>query len=271
MDISATILIDNLARPPLVGEWGLSVMIEYRGTQMLLDTGASEKFADNARQLGIDLSRIQLGVLSHAHYDHSDGMPRFFLENSKASFFLRKSTEENCYSGDGEDRHYIGVKRGLLTEYRDRITYIEGKARLLDGAWLLSHTSDMYEAGKKAKMYLLCGDDWQVDLFRHEQSLVFETEKGLVIFNSCCHGGADVIIDETKEAFGGQEVYALVGGLHLFRSTDKAVREIAQRIKATGIRKIITGHCTGEHGFEVLSAELGPIAEQMYTGMTLEI
>ena len=147
MDIKATILIDNIASEPLVSEWGLSVYIEYRGRTLLLDTGASERFADNAALLGIDLRKTELGVLSHAHYDHSDGMPRFFAENSSASFWLRAGTEENCYSGEGEERHYIGVKRGLLTEYRDRIAYAEGRLELFDGAWLLPHTADMEQAG----------------------------------------------------------------------------------------------------------------------------
>ena len=271
MDIKATILIDNIAAEPLVSEWGLSVFIEYRGRRLLLDTGSSERFADNAAKLGIDLSSAEMGVLSHAHYDHSDGMPRFFSENSRACFWLRAGTEENCYSGEGEERHYIGVKRGMLTEYRDRIAYAEGRQELFKGAWLVPHTADMEQAGRQAHMYLLCGDEWQTDLFRHEQSLVLETDKGLVVFNSCCHGGADVIIDEVRGAFGGREVHALIGGLHLFRSKDRVIRAMAERLKTSGVQRIITGHCTGEHGFDILKEHLGASAEKMYTGMTIEI
>lgn len=39
------------------------------------------------------------------------------------------------------------------------------------------------------------------DNFDHEQSLVFETEKGLVIFSSCSHAGAADIIREVSETF----------------------------------------------------------------------
>ena len=69
-----TILIDNLPHENLVGEWGLAVYIEHGGKKILLDAGASDGFAKNAESLGIDLSGIDYAALSHAHFDHSDGM-----------------------------------------------------------------------------------------------------------------------------------------------------------------------------------------------------
>ncbi len=50
-----------------------------------------------------------------------------------------------------------------------------------------------------------------------EQSLVVETEKGLVIIVGCSHPGVDVIL-ETANQFG--KPYALIGGLHGFRKFD---------------------------------------------------
>jgi len=42
------VLIDNLAETPLVGEWGLSILIDVDDRKILLDTGASGLFAQNA-------------------------------------------------------------------------------------------------------------------------------------------------------------------------------------------------------------------------------
>ena len=117
-------------------------------------------------------------------------------------------------------------------------------------------------------MYLLTENGWTTDRFEHEQSLVLETESGLVIFNSCCHGGADVIIDEVRQNFG-RDVYALVGGLHLFRSSDSEVLDMAQRLEKSGVKHIVTGHCTGERGFEILRNVLGGRVEQMQSGMKM--
>ena len=96
-ELKATVLIDNIASEGLLNEWGLSFFIEYRGKKYLLDTGASGKFADNAASLGINLSEADFGILSHAHYDHSDGMARFFEENKKAKFYIREGAAEDCY------------------------------------------------------------------------------------------------------------------------------------------------------------------------------
>ncbi len=269
MQIKATVLTDNNGGLDLTPEWGLSILIEYNGRKILLDTGKSEAFAENAEKLCIDLSEVEYGVLSHAHYDHSDGMEYFFERNNKASFFIRSEAEENCYSGDGEERHYIGIRQGTLDRYSDRIKGVDGCYTLFDGAYLIPHSYDMQEAGQRAKMYIYKNGEWHIDLFKHEQSLVLETDKGLVVFNSCCHGGADVIIKEAAEVFGN-DVYALVGGLHLFRSKDKAVSDMINRLRDSGVKRIITGHCTGDRALEMLKNELKDTVEQMYTGMIVE-
>ena len=43
-----TVLTDNKAKESLKGEWGLSLYIEHGGKRLLLDTGASPLFAENA-------------------------------------------------------------------------------------------------------------------------------------------------------------------------------------------------------------------------------
>ena len=104
----ARVLIDNKTKDSLIPEWGLSIYIEYEGHKILLDTGASEKFLRNADICGVDISDVEFGVLSHAHYDHSDGMAAFFERNQKASFYLRKGAKENCYGMKEGKYHYNG-------------------------------------------------------------------------------------------------------------------------------------------------------------------
>lgn len=266
----AKIIIDNISKSELQPEWGLSVYIEQEGKKILLDTGAGGKFAENAAALGIALEEIDYAVLSHAHYDHANGMGQFFEKNVKASFHLRKGAAENCYAKKWVFHKYIGVKKGLLAKYRSRIVYADGTYELFLGAYLLAHsTPGLGELGKKAGMYVRCGCRLQPDDFSHEQSLVLDTPKGLVIFNSCSHGGADNIIAETAAAFPQKHIYALIGGLHLFASPEAEVRALAERIRSTGIERVITGHCTGKRAYAILHEELGGAAEQMYAGMEI--
>lgn len=278
------VVIDNITKSSLLKEWGLCICIEYGDKRYLLDSGSSAKFADNARSLGIDLSAVDYAVLSHAHYDHANGMKKFFSLNSKAPFFLREGCGENCYHHyNWLVNKYIGIKRGWLRKFSRRIKYASGVCQLEKGVYLLGHsTSGLEEKGRRARLWIrekgsraeLRGNGlsrFHPDDFRHEQSLVFETEKGLVIFNSCSHGGADTIIKETAAAFPGKKMYGMMGGFHLFCLSDDEIRAFARRVRDTGIEYVVTGHCTGQRAYEILHEELGDKVIQMYSGLALEL
>lgn len=264
------ILVDNNTRDTLQVEWGLSLFIEYEGHRILLDAGTTGIFADNAEALGISVEKIELAVLSHAHYDHADGLERFFQVNKKAKCYIRNCCGADCY--DRKKDKYIGIREGLLEAWADRFVRVEGDYELLPGVTLLPHkTEGLEKAGEKVGMYRYRDGAWTPDDFSHEQSLVFETDRGLVICNSCCHGGADHIIEEVKQTFPGKKVYALIGGLHLYKASDEEVLALADEIRETGIEKVYTGHCTGERAMELLKRELGDAAAEIYTGMEIEI
>lgn len=270
--MKAVVLVDNIEDNGMKGEWGLSIYIEYNEQKILLDTGASGLFAKNAEKLGISLEDVDCGVLSHAHYDHSDGMARFFEINQKAKFYLREGCGENCYKKKWIFRKYIGIKKGMLDIYSDRIVRVSGDYPLAEGVRLIPHkTPGLSAVGKREQMYRKEGQGWQADDFCHEQSLVFDTREGLVIFNSCSHGGADRIIREVMDSFPGKKAAALIGGFHLFNKPDEFVRRLAKEIRETGIRRVYTGHCTGEQAFGILKEELGDTAFQLKTGLEINL
>lgn len=294
--VRTTILIDNISnRKDLISEWGLAMLIEYDGIKILLDTGASEKFAENAKALNVDLAEVDLAVLSHAHYDHSDGMEAFFQINSKASMYLSPNACENCYhifrksniadlettdeeivyDEDGEYKKYDGIAFGWLEKYKDRIIYADkGVCEIARGVYLVPHTTPgLEQLGEKVGQYIKVGDEYIPDDYSHEQSLVLKTDEGMVVYNSCSHAGVDNIIREVEETFPGEKVSCMIGGFHLFMFNEDEVREQARRMAATGIKHIVTGHCTGSEQYKWLSDELGKYsvrAEQMESGMVFE-
>ena len=81
MKTKLTVIVDNLPQGQIRGEWGLSILAGHAGKKVLIDTGASDLFAKNMRALGLSLADVDYAVLSHAHYDHANGMLRFFQEN----------------------------------------------------------------------------------------------------------------------------------------------------------------------------------------------
>lgn len=267
----ATVVIDNRKNGEIQGEWGLCIYIEYGEKKILLDAGASELFVENAEKLGIALKDIDMAVLSHAHFDHANGMEAFFKNNDKAKFYLRETCDENCYFKKWFITKYIGISRHILEKYPDRIAFAKGDTKLCEGVYLIPHKTEGLSAiGKREKMYQRKGRRWMPDDFSHEQSLVFETEKGLVIFNSCSHGGAVNIINEVAATFPGRKVYALIGGFHLFNKPESEVQELGKKIRETGIKYVCTGHCTGGKAYAVLKEELGERLHRLQVGLVME-
>lgn len=263
----------------LTAEHGLAIYIEYEGRNYLLDTGSSNLFSQNADNMGIDLSTIDVGILSHAHYDHSGGYDEFFKRNEKAKVYVRKEAFEKCYIKAGPVKRYIGIPEGILDANADRFVYVGEDCQIDEGVWLIAHKDrDLKMRAKKAHMYRQTSTGWLIDDFKHEQSLVFETNEGLVILNSCCHGGVDTIIEEVKEAFPDKKVKAMIGGFHLMGLTGagsmagkpEEIRALADKLKVLGVEEIYTGHCTGEPAYHILKEELGNRLQYFGTGCIVE-
>lgn len=270
--LRATVLIDNVSKNALKSEWGLAIYIDYNGHPLLLDTGASAAFAENAGALGIDLGAVELAALSHAHFDHSDGMAAFFAQNDRAKFYLQAACAENCYSNEGVFGKYIGIRRGTLRRYAGRIEYVALEAKPMEGVYLLGHTTAGLDAvGRAAGMFRRQGLCRRDDDFAHEQSLVIETDAGLAVFNSCCHAGADVVLREVRERFPAKPIAALVGGFHLYQTPDDEVRAFAHRLLDTGVQCVWTGHCTGERAMAILEQEMPGRARRLETGAVIEL
>ncbi len=273
MDLKTSVLVDNEAGIDLKGEWGLSLFIQYGDKTILLDSGLSSLFAENAAKMGLDLSRVDFAVLSHAHDDHANGFDKFFECNDHAPLYVAKGCAENCYDKPGLFYKYAGIPRGIMKRHADRFVKAENDMTIADGIRLLGHTTPGLDVqGRMEKMYLRQGMLRYIpDDFRHEQSLIFELENGIVVFNSCSHAGADVIIKEAMEAYPGQRILAMIGGFHLFNKTEEYVRNFAHRVEATGVENIYTGHCTGKKALAILQEELGNKVHSLKTGKTFEI
>ena len=171
--MKVTVLMENTAPQGcgLTPEAGLSLYIEYSGKKLLLDAGSSGKFADNAQTLGVDLAGVELAFLSHGHYDHADGLRRFFQCNDHAKVYMGKGAAGPYYSFEkGNDYYFIGIHRDIWQNFRDRFVETEGLCALGEGIWLAPDTvHDPDFAGRAADLLRKRGeDDFVPDDFDHE-------------------------------------------------------------------------------------------------------
>ncbi len=277
--MKVTVLIENTSHGNLKCEHGLSLLIQQEDRKILLDAGSSEQFSENAKALHISFDDLNACVLSHGHYDHSGGFEAVFRENARVKVYARKSVVENYYSGSG-GLHEIGVPENVLA-HGDRFVFVDGVQEIFPGVYLVPHSlPGLDKIGEKSKLYKKVKGEIVPDDFSHEQSLVFDTEKGLIVFNSCSHGGVKKIIREVKMTCGDKPICAYVGGLHMKGKrggeeicafSEEEVDDLCGAIREAEITQVYTGHCTGLPGLEKLRERLGASVHSLSTGMRFEI
>lgn len=315
--LKITVLIEDTTNCELDSENGLSLYIEYNDKKILFDAGRENLFAKNADLMLIDLSEIDFGILSHAHCNHSDGFPEFFLWNKNAPVYAREEIKEEYYSATASaefmymDESTIAFKsweydppyhdmpnsKGIGKNVRtvlDRFILINQNQKIDEGIFLVGHdTPHLDEFGKKQYLYRYETNfeysydnncPFIPDSFKHEQCLVLDTPKGLVIFSGCSHGGVINTIREAKKFCGYKPIYAYIGGFHMKKIvhkgygnyedcifSDNEIMRLCDFIKKEDIQHIYTGHCTGETGFKKLKEHLGDRVHRLTTGLEFKL
>ncbi|MCF0112309.1 MAG: MBL fold metallo-hydrolase [Erysipelotrichaceae bacterium] len=277
-----TILAENTACNMFPGEHGLSLLVEYRDRKVLIDTGASGLFAENAGKMGMDLAGVNAAFLSHAHYDHSGGYPAFFAINTTAKVYLQKSAKRRHYFKIfGAIKKNIGIPEGVLDRYADRFVYVEGYRDFENGICVLPHSTPdkILQRAKRTHMCVETEGRIDFDDFSHEQTVVFEEEDGLVCVNSCSHAGVDVIVEEVKKVFPGKNIKAFFGGFHMMglsgadscSYSKEEVQEVAKRLLESSDAVFYSGHCTGSIAFGWLKEIMEDRLEAMASGKVFEV
>lgn len=278
-ELKITVLIENNSFNELLCEHGLSFYIEYLNECYLLDAGQSDGFMHNASKLNLDLNKIKYAILSHGHYDHGDGfLP--FQEKYLKPIYLMETSINHYYSNSKGNLREIGLVDDLIKRYQHTFVLLSEMIEI-DGFYLLPHSTKLLSCiGSKAGLFKVKADNIVPDDFDHELSVIFKTNKGLVIMNSCSHAGLENIVDEVKRALPEEKIYAYIGGLHLKKMVNKEetclysndeVKHLCNYIKDNKIQKIYTGHCTGSVAYDLLKEQLQDVIQPLYSGCVIEI
>lgn len=259
------VLMENTsADPGLACEHGLSLYIEACGRKILFDAGQTAAFAGNAAQMGVDLSSVDLAILSHGHYDHSGGLLRFLEINDRAPVYVHRRAFEPHYHGS--DR-YIGVDPALPAS--SRIMPIGDDFDL--GAGLrLTACAGLQAAfpASVAGMMTKTDEGFVEDTFPHEQYLVIEENGRRIVISGCSHKGVLNIVSWLHPD-------VLIGGFHFMKldpaGSDAAFLESAAASLLEHPCVYYTGHCTGEPAFAFLKARMGDRLHALKTGYAFEL
>lgn len=277
-----SVLVDGESgRADVRAEWGASMYVEAAGRAILMDTGTTGFFADNARAMGLALDRVDLAVLSHGHADHGGGLERFFAENASAPVWAREGLDAPAFLKLGPLKRPVGIDEGLLEHCRDRFRLVRENTVAAPGVHLLTAIPHDYARPKgNDLLWRLEGGSLVRDEFRHELVAAIDDADGLVVLTGCSHHGVLNMVEATRSALPDRPIKALVGGFHFaglpvgrgfLGDTDDAIRAVAERLAAWGIPRVLTTHCTGRRGFALMREVLGPAIEYLPAGAQVEL
>lgn len=235
------------------GEWGFAALVEVDGKRILFDTGANEDTVQrNLKVMGLDLSDVEMVILSHNHADHTTGLLTLRRQ------FAAKSPRalSKVYAGTGIlwpritqagrlDDRVAAIKRDFEATGGSFID-VAKPIEILPGVWLTGPVPRIHPERNwtnVGKVRTAAGD--VEDTVPEDMTLVFQTANGLVYLFGCGHAGVINTLAHTRTTIDPSPVKAVIGGLHLFAATEQHLAWTAAQLKSFGVQQLVGAHCTG--------------------------
>ena len=246
-------------------EHGLCLYVETKNHKLLLDTGASDLFSLNAEKLGIDLTAVDMVILSHGHYDHSGGIMTFAKINPSAEIYMRRNAGGEYYHGEryiGIDKRICDLPQVVLT---DEFLEIDEELTLFSGI-----TGRKYFSKSNLALTEKINSSDVQDSFSHEQCLVIRQNGISTLISGCAHNGILNILEKYHEIYHDTPDNVITG-FHMMKKSEHNDEE--KEIIINTAKELIktethyySGHCTGIPAFDMMKRIMGDKLTAIHSG-----
>ncbi len=242
--IELKILSENTTyKREFISTHGLSMVINFNGVKILFDFGQKEEIFPNAKLLGENLKDVEIGILSHGHYDHSGGIKKF-LEINKGKIIAHPGIFKKRFSRNT----YIGMDE-TIKNFKKRFILIENLKEIFENFYFLGEIKRYEREDESIAGFFT--EDGKVDRVEDDSSILFKAQRGWVLICGCCHSGLFNTIKYIKEKMDIDYFHALIGGFHLKNPT-KNLNLTLRALSEIKFEKIYPMHCTGFRGMKFL-------------------
>jgi len=273
-----SVLTDDKAKKRgFLAEHGLSIYIEYDKYHILFDAGQTDVYSRNAKVMGLELNKVDFIVISHGHYDHSGGLIKFPYSDSDdyPKVFIRDTAflKKYAVNSDGISYRDIGIPWSLdhYSILKDNMVFVGGVMQITPEITLLGNISSGTDFDELPKGFFIQDKNtMRPDRMEDEQMLVFDTEKGLIIFLGCSHPGIMNCLNYILKQFPGKKIDTLAAGMHLENISEKQLETTVKHLLDFDIRLIFPLHCTGITAISEIKRQFGNRCHVLYSGDSAE-
>lgn len=265
-------------------ERGIAFYVETPRHKIVVDTGSSDAFLENARRLGIDLSAVDTVILTHGHAAHCGGVKALLALAPKANVYIRENAFGDFYNGENvfseafhhDSARYVGIDKALSSL---------PQVHLLSSDFVIDQELRLFTNVTERELWPTCNQKLhrvtdgisEQDDFSHEQFLVVSDGEKRVLFAGCCHSGIVNVMKACADRFGFVPD-VVVGGFHMMqqqycgfsRENLLLVDEIGRQLNEYPTR-YFTCHCTGMIPYNRLKGQLGKKVSFVYSGETIPL
>ncbi len=230
-------------------DWGYSALMRYDDKLILFDGGSSAYvLQQNEKALGLDLTKVDMAVLSHNHPDHISGFDYLLKINPEVELFL----PFDRWLGAGTSDNIEEEKYQKYYRFRDaNITFVKENTQIAPGIALIATVSSLIGRFSKYPPY----DQEPQFSGLPELSRALQTKnEGWTLIVGCSHSQVEEIVRESKK-YLTDNVTGVAGGFHLLPYSSDYISDIANMMKQDlQVNWIAPGHCTGDEAHKILKA-----------------
>ncbi len=258
-NLNITVLAEDsvLYESPYLAQHGVSFLLEAvsegETKRILVDVGQnSQALLHNMSLMDVSASSIDTIVLTHCHYDHTQGVVKMLeqIDRNDVRIVAHSDIFRPHFITEPELR-YVGIQP---EDSREKIEAAGGHILLgkepfqlmagMSTTGEVSRQTDFEEVGiaLKTRKDGVVEDDNMLD----DISVIAKIKgKGIVVVTGCSHAGIVNIMLQAKEMTGCDRIDGVIGGFHLVEAPEKRILRTVAEIAKLNPSRIIAGHCTG--------------------------
>ncbi|MGD8398292.1 MAG: MBL fold metallo-hydrolase [Anaerolineae bacterium] len=261
----------------LLAEHGFAALVDLReaGVRVLWDTGSTALvLLENARRMNVDLSAVDVLVLSHGHSDHTGAVAEFVqfaggrpgactwpagtslraVDKWRAEQRMPVVVHPAAFRerwNVGDDGRMYGPKAVSPAEWEAAgadLVLVEAPHRLAPGCWSTGPVprESFEQTGTPPSLRYRDGTVLRRDLMDDDQSLIINLrDEGLVVLAGCAHAGIVNTVRHAQRLTGVDRVRAIIGGFHLGRADAYEIERTVEAIAGLKPALVAPHHCTG--------------------------